>query len=350
VEIKVSELDNTDYHQWLGQIKQQIGQAQQRASLAVNRELLLLYWQLGNSFLQQQAQLGWGAKVIDQLATDLKRSFPELKGFSRANLMYMRSFAKTWPDFIDNPIVQQAVGQIPWGHNLALLSKVKDNQQRIAYAQKTIENGWSRNVLVHQIESNLLARQGNAVTNFDETLPDTQSELAQQTLKDPYIFDFLNLGDKAHEREFEHALTQHISQFLLELGAGFAFVGKQVHLEVGGDDFYLDLLFYHLALRCYVVVELKTGDFKPEHTGQLNFYLSAVDSQMKKEHDSPTIGLLLCKSRNKVVAEYALRDNNKPIGIAEYQLAQSLPADFEDKLPSIASIEKVLLCSTDGNK
>ncbi|NQZ09021.1 MAG: DUF1016 domain-containing protein [Algicola sp.] len=255
----MSELDSNDYSQWLGQIKKQIGQAQQRAALAVNRELLLLYWQLGNSFLQQQAELGWGAKVIDRLAADLRKSFPELKGFSRANLMYMRSFAQTWPDFIDDPIVQQAVGQIPWGHNLVLLSKVKDNQQRIAYAQKTIEYGWSRNVLVHQIESNLLARQGKAVTNFDNTLPNTRSELAQQTLKDPYLFDFLNLGNEARERDLEQALTQHISQFLLELGAGFAFVGKQVHVEVGGDDFYLDLLFYHLKLRCYVVVDLLCG-------------------------------------------------------------------------------------------
>ena len=336
-------LDTTEYHQWLANIKQQISVAQQRASLKVNRELLMLYWQLGNIFLEQQAHKGWGSKVIDRLAVDLKREFPELKGFSRANLMYMRAFAQTWPDFIDNPIVQQAVGQIPWGHNLVLLSKVKDGQKRIAYAQKTIEHGWSRNILVHQIESKYLERLGSAITNFDTALPNAQSELAQQTLKDPYVFDFLNLGDEANERVIERGLTQHISQFLLELGTGFAFVGKQVHLEVGGDDFYLDLLFYHLTLRCYIVVELKAGDFKPEHTGQLNFYLSAVDSQMKQEQDAPTIGLLLCKSRNKVVAEYALRDNNKPIGVAEYQLQQALPADFEDKLPSIESIEKTLL-------
>ncbi len=293
--------------------------------------------------MAQQANHGWGAKVIDRLAADLKYAFPELKGFSRANLMYMRSFAQTWPDFLTDSIVQQAVGQIPWGHNLALLSKLKDKSQRIAYAKQTIENGWSRNVLVHQIESNLLERQGAAVTNFDSTLPDAKSELARQTLKDPYIFDFLNLGAEAKERDIEQALTQHISQFLLELGAGFAFVGKQVHLEVGGDDFYLDLLFYHITLRCYVVIELKTGDFKPEHTGQLNFYLSAVDSQMKQPQDAPTIGLLLCKSRNKIVAEYALRDNNKPIGIAEYKLAQALPADLDGKLPSIEMIEQTLL-------
>ena len=211
------------------------------------------------------------------------------------------------------------------------------------YAAKAIEHGWSRNVLAHQIESRLLERQGKAVSNFAHSLPDPMSDLAQQTLKDPYLFDFLSLGEAARERDIEQALTRHISQFLLELGAGFAYVGQQVHLEVGGDDFYLDLLFYHLKLRCYVVIELKTGDFKPEHIGQLNFYLSAVDSQIKSDQDAPSIGLLLCKSRNKVVAEYALRDNSKPIGVAEYQLTQALPDDLEDKLPSIAQIEEEVL-------
>jgi predicted nuclease of restriction endonuclease-like (RecB) superfamily len=203
-------LDTTEYHQWLANIKQQISVAQQRASLKVNRELLMLYWQLGKLFLEQQAEKGWGSKVIDRLAVDLKRAFPELKGFSRANLMYMRAFAQTWPDFIDNPIVQQAVGQIPWGHNLVLLSKVKDGQKRIAYAQKTIEHGWSRNILVHQIESKYLERLGSAITNFDTALPNDQSELAQQALKDPYVFDFLNLGDEANERVIERGLTQPI--------------------------------------------------------------------------------------------------------------------------------------------
>ena len=330
------------YEQWLSNLKQNIQTVQQRASLAVNKELIALYWQIGRDILDRQQQQGWGAKVIEVLSRDLKSAFPELKGFSRANLMYMRAFADAWPDFQDESIVQQAVGQIPWGHNLVLLSKVKDREQRLLYVQKTIEHGWSRNVLVHQIESKLIEREGQATTNFEKSLPATNSELAQQTLKDPYIFDFLSVGVNAKERDIEQALTQHISQFLLELGAGFAFVGKQVHLEVGGDDFYLDLLFYHLKLRCYIVVELKAGDFKPEHTGQLNFYLSAVDSNIKTEQDQPTIGLLLCKSRNKVVAEYALRDNSKPIGIAEYQLAQALPADLEEQLPSIERIEKEL--------
>jgi predicted nuclease of restriction endonuclease-like (RecB) superfamily len=239
-------------------------------------------------------------------------------------------------------IVQQPVAQIPWGHNLVLLSKLKTSEQRLWYARKTIEHGWSRNVLVHQIESGLMQRKGQAISNFNQNLPNPQSELAQATLKDPYIFDFLSLGAEAHERDIEQALTRHITHFLLELGAGFAFVGRQVELNVGGDDFYLDLLFYHLNLRCYVVVELKTGDFKPEHAGQLSFYLSAVDAQVKNEQDAPSIGLLLCKTRNKLVVEYALRDNNKPIGVAEYQLAQTLPSDLENQLPSIEQIEREL--------
>jgi len=332
-----------EYSSWLATLKTQIHNAQSRAVLAVNRELLQLYWHIGDEILTQQQTQGWGAKVVKQLAQDLKLAFPELKGFSRANLMYMRAFAEAWPDLNKDKIVQQAVGQLPWGHNLVLLSKLKNTEERIQYAQQVISHGWSRNVLVHQIESGLLARQGAATTNFAKTLPIPTSELAQQTLKDPYIFDFLSLGDKAKERDIERALTDHISQFLLELGAGFAFVGKQVHLEVGGDDFYLDLLFYHLKLRCYIVIELKAGEFKPAHTGQLNFYLSAVDSQIKNAEDAPTIGLLLCKTRNKVVAEYALRDNSKPIGIAEYQLEQALPANLEDKLPSIERIEQELL-------
>ena len=338
----MSDLQPVGYQLWLGGLKAQIQLAQQRAVLAVNQELLKLYWQIGNDILQRQQQQGWGSKVIDQLAKDLRVAFPELKGFSRSNLLYMRAFADNWPDFADDVIVQQAVGQIPWGHNLVLLSKIKEKQQRLNYAMLVQQHGWSRNVLVHQIESQVLQRQGQATTNFAQTLPAPQSELAQQTLKDPYIFDFLSLGMAAHERDIEKALTQHISQFLLELGAGFAFVGKQVALEIGGQDFYLDLLFYHLKLRCYLVIELKAGDFKPEHVGQLSFYLSAVDDHYKAEQDAPSIGLLLCKNRNKVIAEYALRDNSKPIGVSEYQLAQSLPPNLEDQLPSIERIEQEL--------
>jgi predicted nuclease of restriction endonuclease-like (RecB) superfamily len=331
-----------NYPQWLAGLKRQIASAQQRAALAVNQELIRLYWQLGIDILQRQAEQGWGSKVIERLAEDLQQAFPDLKGFSARNIKYMRAFAEAWPITAASPsIVQQPVAQIPWGHNLVLLTKLKTPEQRLWYARKTITHGWSRNVLVHQIESGLMQREGQTFSNFSRNLPDPQSELAQATLKDPYIFDFLSIGAEARERDIEQALTQHITQFLLELGAGFAYVGRQVELNVGGDDFYLDLLFYHLKLRCYVVVELKTGDFKPEHAGQ-SFYLSAVDSQIKSEQDAPSIGLLLCKTRNKLVAEYALRDNNKPIGVAEYQLAQALPADLENQLPSIEQIEREL--------
>jgi len=327
------------YTDWLSDLKTRIHTAQQRAALAVNRELVLLYWQIGRDILERQAKQGWGAKVIERLAHDLRTAFPDMKGFSRANLMYMRAFAEAWPDA---EIVQQAVGQLPWGHNLVLLTKLKDPAMRLTYAQRAIQHGWSRNVLNIHIETQRIEREGQAVTNFAAQLPAPHSDLARESLKDPYRLDFLGLGKDAEERAIELALVQHITQFLLELGAGFAFVGRQVHIEVGGDDFFIDLLFYHLKLRCYVVVELKAGAFKPEHTGQLSFYLSAVDSQMKAEQDNPTIGLLLCKSQNRVVAEYALRDSNKPIGVAEYQLLAALPADLQTSLPSIEQIEREL--------
>lgn len=327
------------YGDWLVDLKSRIHAAQQRATLAVNRELVLLYWQIGNDILARQAQQGWGAKVIERLAHDLRTAFPEMKGFSRANLMYMRAFAEAWPDAA---IVQQAVGQLPWGHNLVLLTRLKDAQQRLAYAQSAIAHGWSRNVLNIHIETRLLERIDTAVTNFDVSLPKAQSDLARESLKDPYRLDFLGLHDEAQEREIEHALVKHVTEFLLELGAGFAFVGRQVQLDVGGDEFFIDLLFYHLKLRCYVVIELKSGKFKPEHLGQLGFYMTVVDRQVKGEHDTPTIGLLLCKSKNKIVAEYALGDKTQPMGIAEYKLLESLPAELQTSLPSIEQIEREL--------
>ena len=332
-----------DYAVWLVELKARIHAAQQRATLAVNRELVALYWQIGRDILTRQSNEGWGAKVIERLALDLRNAFPDMKGFSRANLMYMRAFADAWPDA---SIVQQAVGQLPWGHNLVLLTKLKTAEQRLDYAQRAIEHGWSRNVLNIHIERRLLEREGQAVSNFALSLPAPASDLAQESLKDPYLFDFLGIGQEAGERAIEDAIVQHITRFLIELGAGFAFVGKQVHLEVGGDDFFIDLLFYHLKLRCYVVVELKAGAFKPEHAGQLGFYLTAVDMQMKTEQDNPTIGLLLCKSKNKVVAEYALRDSNKPIGVAEYQLIESLPKELQTSLPSIEALENALMVSS----
>ena len=327
------------YTDWLIELKQRIHIAQQRASLRVNQELVLLYWQIGQDILTRQAQQGWGAKVIERLAHDLRTAFPKMKGFSPRNLKYMRTFAEAWPDL---EFVQQAVAQLPWGHNLVLLDKFNNTEMRTWYAQKTIENNWSRNVLVMQIESGLLERQGAAVTNFEATLPKPNSDLARESIKDPYRFDFLDLTDEAQEREIEHALVQHVTQFLLELGAGFAFVGRQVLLQVGEEEFFIDLLFYHLKLRCYVVIELKAGKFKPEHLGQLGFYMTAVDKQVKAEPDNATIGLLLCKSKDKVVAEYALGDKTQPMGIAEYKLVESLPENLKTNLPSIEQIEREL--------
>lgn len=330
------------YADWLVELKTRIHTAQQRAALAVNRELVLLYWQIGQDILARQAAQGWGAKVIERLSQDLRAAFPEMKGFSRANLMYMRAFAAAWSE---EQIVQQAVGQLPWGHNLVLLSRLKDPAQRLAYAESAIQYGWSRNVLNIHIETRLLERSGKAVTNFELTLPKPQSDLARESLKDPYRFDFLGLTDEAQERAVEGALVKHITEFLLELGAGFAFVGRQVLLDVGGDEFFIDLLFYHLKLRCYVVIELKGGKFKPEHLGQLGFYLTAVDELVKHPQDNPTIGLLLCKSKNKVVAEYALRQNTQPLGVAEYELMESLPPELATDLPSIEQIERELMGS-----
>ncbi|NMX60530.1 PDDEXK nuclease domain-containing protein [Pseudomonas sp. WS 5079] len=329
------------YGDWLKELKNRIHSAQLRASLAVNRELVLLYWQIGQDILTRQAQQGWGAKVIERLARDLRSAFPDMKGFSPRNLKYMRAFAEAWPDV---QFVQQAAAQLPWGHNLVLLDKLPGPETRRWYAAQAIEHNWSRNILVMQIETRLLERNGNAVSNFETLLPKPQSDLARESLKDPYRFDFLGLTLDAQEREIESALIRHVTDFLLELGAGFAFVGKQVLLDVGGEEFFIDLLFYHLKLRCYVAIELKAGKFKPEHLGQLGFYLAAVDAQLKHPQDSPTIGLLLCKSKNKIVAEYALRDSARPIGVAEYQLVDSLPAELQISLPSIEQIERELAC------
>ena len=327
------------YADWLAELKTRIHSAQQRAVLAVNRELVLLYWQIGRDILARQAEQGWGAKVIERLAQDLRAAFPQMKGFSPRNLKYMRAFAEAWPDA---EFVQQAAAQLPWFHLCTLIDKLKTREERDWYLAKASEHNWSRNILVMQIETNARGRDGLAVTNFDARLPKLHSDLVRESLKDPYRFDFLGLTDEAQEREIEHALVRHVTEFLLELGAGFAFVGRQVLLDVGGDEFFIDLLFYHLKLRCYVVVELKGGKFKPEHLGQLGFYLTAVDRQVKSEHDNPSIGLLLCKSKNKVVAEYALGDKTQPMGVAEYQLIESLPAELQTSLPSIEQIEREL--------
>jgi predicted nuclease of restriction endonuclease-like (RecB) superfamily len=282
-----------EYAEFLREIKERIRNAQVRAALNVNRELVLLYWQLGREILTRQQKDGWGAKVIERLSRDLRAAFPEMKGLSRTNLLYMQAFARAYPD---EAIVQQLVGQIPWGHNVRILDALDDPIRREWYIRQTIQNGWSRNVLVHQIESRLFERQGKAVTNFTQTLPAPQSELAQQVLKDPYNFDFLSLDKEAHERDLERGLVEQIRAFLLELGVGFAFVGSQYHLEVGGQDFYIDLLFYHLQLRCFVVIDLKATPFQPEYAGKMNFYLSAVDDLLRHPTDQPSIGVILCKS------------------------------------------------------
>lgn len=327
------------YEDFLRELKERIRNAQVRAALAVNRELVLLYWQIGWEILSQQQQQGWGAKVINQLAKDLKKAFPEMKGFSRTNLLYMRAFAQAYPD---EQFIQQVAGQIPWFHNCVLLDKVKDTAERQWYIQKTIEHGWSRSILVHQIELRLYHRQGKATTNFNRTLPKPQSELAEQVLKDPYSFDFLSLGDKAWERELEKALIKHIRDFLLELGVGFAFVGNQYHLEVGGRDFWIDLLFYHYRLHCFIVIDLKVVEFEPEFSGKMSFYVSAVDDLLRQSGDNPTIGIILCKTKNQTLVEYALRDVNKPIGVSTYQLQDALPENLQGSLPTIEQLEAQL--------
>lgn len=325
------------YAEWLSELKARVQAAQQRAALAVNKELLELYWSLGRDLSDRRQE--WGSGVIDQVSADLRAAFPEMKGFSPSNLKYMRAFAEAWPD---GSIRQQPVGDLPWGHNVVLLTRLKSRGERLAHARAALKHGWSRNVLDHHIDLRTVERTGKAITNFERQLPKPHSDLARESLKDPYRFDFLSLGDEAHEREIETALVKHVTQFLLELGAGFAFIGRQRLLEVGGDEFFIDLLFYHLKLRRYLVIELKATKFKPEHLGQLGFYCTAIDAQVKAPDDAPTIGLLLCKTKSELVAEYALRSSTSPIGVSEYRLVESLPKDLEAGLPSIARIEEEL--------
>jgi predicted nuclease of restriction endonuclease-like (RecB) superfamily len=328
-----------DYEDLLARLKSQIRTAQVRAAVAVNRELVLLYWRIGKEILLKQHEQGWGAKVIDQLAKDLRQEFPDMQGFSPRNLKYMRAFADAWPD---EAIVQQAAAQLPWFHNCVLLDKVKSPEERLWYIQQAIQYGWSRNVLVIHIESGLYRRQGKAITNFQVTLPQPQSDLAQQLIEDPYNFDFLTLAQAAQERDVERGLLAHLRQFLIELGVGFAFAGSQVPLEVGGVDFKLDLLFYHLKLRCFVVIDLKMTPFKPEYAGKMNFYLAAVDDLLRHPDDRPSIGLILCKTKNRIVAEYALRGTSTPMSISEFRHLEELPEQLKGTLPTIAEIEAEL--------
>lgn len=327
------------YRTLLSEIKTKIQHSQFKAVIAVNQQMLLLYWEIGNIISQRQANKGFGSKVVEQLSKDLKKTFPNMKGFSRRNLLYMRQFAEAYSK---NEFVQQPVAQISWSHNILLLQKCSDKEVRFWYAQKALENGWSRNIMVMQIESHLYKRQGQSVTNFAKTLPSPQSELAQQIFKDPYILDFLHLEEDSLERELEDAIIKHIIKFLLALGKGFAFVGRQYHLDVEDEDFYLDLLFYHLELRCFVAIDLKTTKFKPEYAGKMNFYLAAIDDKVKKQYDNPSIGIILCKDKKNVVVEYALRGMPNPIGVSEFELTKVVPDNFQSKLPTIEELEREL--------
>lgn len=328
-------INDSQYLSVIDRLKTEIQKSQYHAALAVNSELIMLYFRIGQVINEHKL---WGNKFIDNLSKDLKIAFPNSTGYSVRNLKYMAKFASLYPD---EQIVQEVLAQIPWYQNIALMDKVKSIDASLWYAKQTSKNGWSRNVLVHQIESRLYERQALAdkVSNFEKLLPSSQSELALQTMKDPYVFDFIPFKEDMVERDIEQALVKDVTKLLLELGTGFAFLGNQYHINVGGDDFYIDLLFYNLNLRCYVVIELKTGDFKPEYAGQLNFYLSAVDAQLKKSDDHATIGLLLCKSKNNLVAEYSLRDMSKPMGISEYKISSELPDDLKEQLPSIEDIQ-----------
>jgi predicted nuclease of restriction endonuclease-like (RecB) superfamily len=350
--------DTSAYIEWLNTIKSNIQQRQIKAATKVNTELLLLYWDLGKRMIEKQQTSSWGDALIPQLAKDLSNAFPGSKGFSRSNLFNI----KKWVEFYNRPeIVQQVVGQfqipdnqiikygneiiprvisqLPWGHNIAIIDKCKMAHEAIFYLQYALANNWSRTVLIHQIESRLHLRKGSALHNFENTLEKIQADLARETLKNPYNFDFLTIGNEAREKDLETALTNHIQKFLLELGQGFAFVGNQYPLHVGGEDFYLDLLFYHFRLRCFIVVELKMVEFQPEFVGKLNFYLNIVNDSLKHTSDQPTIGILLCKTPNKVIVEYSLKNINTPLGISEYAIMESIPKELKGKLPTIEELE-----------
>ena len=371
-------MSGTTYISLIYEIKIRIREAQVKATLAANAQMITMYWEIGNLILNRQANEGWGTNVIQKLSIDIRKDIPEIKGFSSRNMEYMLRFAKEYSipqqlvaelqniknqeiiimqqpvallEINENTIVPQPVAKlensqlllsIPWGHNILLIEKIKNIETRFWYMQQTIENGWSREVLGAMIKTNSFERKGSLTNNFDLRLPNLQSELVKQTLKDPYIFDFLTIGEQFTERELETELVKHIQKFLLELGTGFAFVGRQYHLEVGDQDFNIDLLFYHLKMRCFIVIDLKKGDFKPEYAGKMNFYCSVIDDTLKHKNDEPTIGLILCENKNKIIAEYALKNNMQPIGVSEYEFTKSLPDNLKSSLPSIEDIENEL--------
>lgn len=333
---------SSDYLDWLNNIKQRVVAARMRVALAANSELIRFYWELGSQIDEKQQYSQWGDKIIQQLSADLQKEFPEIKGFSTTNLKYCLRFYQFFAELQPSPFGQQPVDQIPWGHNIQIFTKCTSLEEASFYISQTLEQGWSRDVLALQLKSRLHERAGKTISNFSRTLPAPQSDLAQQTLKDPYTFDFMQLTTPFNERDVEQQLTRHLTQFLLELGKGFAFVGRQYHLAVADNDYYLDLLFYHITLKCYVVIELKNKKFIPEYAGKLNFYLSAVDSLLKKDDDQPSIGLLLCRDKNNIEVEFALRDMNKPMGVSEYSLVENLPDNLKGALPTVEEIENDL--------
>ncbi len=329
------------YVEFIRNIKQEIRKQRITVVINANAAMICLYWRIGKAVLDKQEKEGWGTKVIDRISQDLRDEFPDMSGFSPRNIKYMRKFAECWPDY---EIVQRTVAQIPWRSNISLLDKLKDQDSRLWYAGKLIENGWSKNVLELQIESGLINRSGNSVNNFPAVLPPSDSDMVEQTLKDPYLFDFLGTDIPRREIEIERKLTEHIQSFLLELGQGFAFVGRQVHLEVGNQDFYIDLLFYHLKLRCFIVIELKACEFEPGFIGQLNMYQNAVNDLLRHPDDRPTIGLLLVKGKDRTVVEYSLTGYQNPIGVADWknQLTESLQEEIKSSLPTVEEIEREL--------
>lgn len=329
------------YAETLKALKERIRIAQIKASLSVNEKLLELYWDIGKTIVEKQKEEGWGAKVIDRMAKDLKTAFPKMTGLSARNMLYMKQFAEAYPDFA---ITQQVAAKIPWGHNMVLIDRVKDLKERLWYVHKTIENGWSREVLETWIDSNLFSRQGKAITNFKATMPKAQSDLANEILKDPYHFDFLPMQEHADEKAIEDGLVAHMQKFLTELGIGFAFIGRQYKIEVDGEEFLIDLLFYHYKLRRFVVVELKNTAFKPEYAGKMAFYLAAVNATLKHPDDEPALGMILCRKGKRLVIEYALSETKKSIGVATYKtkVVESLPQDLKDSLPSVEQIDAEL--------
>jgi predicted nuclease of restriction endonuclease-like (RecB) superfamily len=332
-----TELDK-NYATLLQNLKKEISTARIRAHLSVNKEMINLYWSIGNQILERQKEEGWGSKVIENISKDLRNEFPEMKGLSPRNLVYMQTFAKCYPDF---EFTQEVLAQITWYHNTTLLDKVHDRDERLWYANETAKNGWSRNVMVAQIQTGLYTRQGRSINNFQSTLPSPQSDLAASIIKDPYNLEFLDIQGKFHERELEGKLIDHIRKFLLELGQGFAFIGNQYHIELEGEDYYLDLVFYHVKLKCYVVIELKTGKFKPEYAGKLNFYLNLMDKRIKDKSDNPTIGLILCEDKKGITVEYAIEGINKPMGVSQFKLTETLPEQLKKYLPTPEEITKL---------